>query len=64
MSFWRDLVGDIKRLAVLHDDVRHLGNDVERLTDRVASQGERIATLEGIVGWVRSDPPGPPRIRG
>lgn len=66
MSFWRDLVRDIKAIAVLHDDVGRLQVQVDRLDARVTSQGERIARIEGALGWVQSrapDPvPPPPRL--
>ena len=63
MSFWRDLLGDIKRIAMVQDDVRRLDVQVQKIDDRLSQQGERIARLEGMVGWVR--PTGstrPPRL--
>jgi hypothetical protein len=56
MSFWRDLLKDIKSLAVLHEDVRRLETRVEKIDDRVTRHGERLAHIEGIIGWAQSQP--------
>lgn len=64
MNFWRDLLGDIKRIAILHDDVRRLETQVDKLNDRVSQHGERLARIEGMIGWVQSTAPPsrPPRL--
>lgn len=61
MSFWCDLFGDVKKIVVLNDDVRRLESQVERLSERMAQQGERIARIEGAIGWARTELP-PPRL--
>lgn len=57
MSVWRDLLKDIKSLAVLHEDVRRLEDRVEKIDTRVTTHGERLAYVEGIIGWAQSQSP-------
>jgi hypothetical protein len=56
MSFWRDLLVDIKSMAVLHDDVQRLEKRVDKIDDRVVSHGERLANIEGLINWIRPSP--------
>jgi hypothetical protein len=56
MSFWRDLLSDIKAMAVLHDDVRRMEQRIDKLDTTVSRQGERLAYIEGLIGFVQSQP--------
>jgi hypothetical protein len=56
MTFWRDLLLDIKSMAVLHDDVRRMEQRFEKLDTTVTRQGERLAYIEGLIGFVQSQP--------
>lgn len=56
MSFWRDLLLDIKAMAVLHEDVRRIEKRVDSLDSTVSRHGERLAYIEGLIGFVQSQP--------
>ncbi len=46
MSFWRDLLGDVRRLMLMDDKVARMESKLDRIDAQVANHESRLVQIE------------------